>query len=113
MSEERRAQVTPTEGLHVVLDLGRVCDAAEVVVNGRRFEPLLVPPFTVDVTDCLRVGENEIKVTVTSTLYNQLVGYGRVGGRDWKHFRGRKELAPTGLIGPVTLVPKWRVEIQA
>ncbi|NLF02509.1 MAG: hypothetical protein GX601_16195 [Anaerolineales bacterium] len=99
------------QGLRLTLDLGRVCDVAEVVVNGRRFEPLLSYPFAVDITDWVRVGDNEIKITVTATLRNQLVQYGRLGGADWKQFRGRRELAPSGLLGPVTLVPEWRVEI--
>jgi hypothetical protein len=98
-------------GLRLILDLGRVCDAAEVVINEHRFGPLLAYPYAVDVTDSVRVGENEFKVTVTPTLRNRLIGYGRAGGDNWKQFRGRKELAPTGLIGPVALVPKWRLEI--
>lgn len=98
-------------GLTVALDLGRVHDAAVVVINGQTLPPLLAYPYTVDVTPHLRLGENEIQVTVTPTLYNQLVGYGNAGNENWRHFKGRKDLAPAGLVGPAYLRPAWQLEI--
>ena len=52
-------------------------------------------------------------ITITPTLRNRLVGYARSGSRDWKQFRRCKELAPSGLIGPVRLVTEQRLVIYA
>jgi hypothetical protein len=99
-------------GLHVELDLGRVHDAAEVEINGTRLRALLVVPYTIDVTDYLREGQNLISVTVTPVLRNRLVGYGNCGVRECKQFKGRA-LSPAGLLGPVRLIPAWRIRLAA
>jgi hypothetical protein len=100
-------------GLGITLDLGRVHDAALVEINGKPLPPLLVYPFAADVTGCLREGDNEIRVTVIPTLRNGLIGFGRAGGKHWKQFKRVKEFAPSGLIGPVRLIPEWRLTIGA
>ncbi len=98
-------------GLALTLDLGRVHDAAVVNINGHELAPLLVYPFAVDVTPYLRAGENTVRVTVTPTLRNQLIGWGNAGYKGCKQFRRRKELAPSGLIGPVWLRVAWKLEV--
>jgi len=97
--------------MRVTLDLGRVYDVAVVEVNGQGLPPLLVPPYVADVTPYLRVGENEIRVTVTPTLRNRLIGYGRTRRKAWRQFRRGREAAPSGLVGPVRLIPRWRLEV--
>jgi len=51
----------------VYLDLGRVEVMAQVTLNGRTFDTLWMPPFTLDVTDTLKTGQNKLSVRVTST----------------------------------------------
>ena len=51
----------------VVLDLGKVEIMAQVTLNGKTFDTLWMPPFTLDVTDALKAGKNRIAVRVTST----------------------------------------------
>jgi hypothetical protein len=51
----------------VVLDLGTVEMMAQVTLNGKTFDTLWMPPFTIDVTDALEAGQNKLSVRVTST----------------------------------------------
>ncbi len=51
----------------VTLDLGRVEVMAKVVLNGKEYETLWMPPFVLDVTDAVKAGDNKLQVLVTST----------------------------------------------
>lgn len=70
-----------------MLALGRVCEMAEVSVNGSPEHALLLPPFSLDVTQMLHPGQNTVTVRVTS------VNVTAFEGKPW----------PCGLMGPVTL----------
>jgi len=54
-------------GQRVMLDLGKVEIMAQVTLNGRTYDTLWMPPFTLDVTDALKSGQNRIAVRITST----------------------------------------------
>jgi acetyl esterase/lipase len=79
------------------LDLGKVHDVARIEINGQMLEPLLWPPYSVDITPYLQPGRNSLQVFVSNTLAN-------------KH----GEEVPSGIIGPVSLKPKHysQVELQ-
>ena len=95
-------------GLRLTLDLGRVCDVAQVKVNGEPLpRALLVWPYRVDITDLVHAGSNDVEVVVTPTLRNRLVGYGKAKSKEWKQFRGKRALAPSGLLGPVRIRAEW------
>lgn len=98
------------EGLRLFLELGRVQDVAVIEVNGVALEPLLVYPYTADITGWLAPGVNKIEITVVTTLRNRLVGYGETGDPEYANYACR-ELMPAGLIGPVLVTPKWKVKI--
>lgn len=83
------------DGVRVELDLGAVHDIAEVEVNGVRLPALLWSPHRLDVTDALAEGANHVRVTVTNTQENA---------------RGARTL-PSGLLGPVRLVPSRIVTV--
>ncbi|MGB0744919.1 MAG: glycosyl hydrolase, partial [Opitutales bacterium] len=51
----------------IILDLGKVEVMAQVTLNGKKFDTLWMPPFELDVTDALRVGENSLEVELVST----------------------------------------------
>ncbi|MCP4456276.1 MAG: hypothetical protein GY809_32865, partial [Planctomycetes bacterium] len=51
----------------VHLDLGKVEVMAKVIVNGKTYDTLWMPPFSLDVTDVLKPGRNTLEVLVTST----------------------------------------------
>jgi hypothetical protein len=85
-------QVGPTHlhpSVRLVLSLGAVHDAADVRVNGQLVTTLTHAPFAVDVTRHLRLGENRLEIAVTT-----------MG-------------APSGLLGPVGLIPMYQVSLSA
>ncbi|MBL9205704.1 MAG: hypothetical protein JNN01_11500 [Opitutaceae bacterium] len=110
----------------VELDLGDLWTIADIRVNGRPLGVTWTPPFRMDCTAVLREGENEIVVTVANTWHNRLVGDARLDGpgvtrtnvtvsqgRLWHDGAWRQlELIPSGLMGPVRLVPVARVPIR-
>ncbi len=80
-------------GIPVQLDLGKVCHAAEVWVNGKSVGARLWGPYVFDVSDALRSGENEIRVRVANLINNS---YG--------------DTQESGLFGPVIF--KMAVETE-
>lgn len=59
------------KGQRVTLDLGKVSIMAKVTLNGEAFDTLWMPPFTLDVSDALKPGNNKLQVLVTSTSKGQ------------------------------------------
>jgi hypothetical protein len=99
----------------VELDLGRLWAIGEVWVNGVSLGVVWTAPFSVDCTNALRDGANEIVVEVIGAWQNRLVGEAR--GALPKRTRTNvtqsqrkawKDLEPveTGLFGPVRLVAR-------
>ena len=94
------------KGVRVMLDLGEVKNFAEVKVNGRAFPVLWKPPFRLDVTDALKLGDTafELEVKVTNLWANRLIGDDRLYAPDcqWKErsHRGKKEI-------PIRCIPDW------
>ncbi len=84
------------------LQFDRVCDRADVVVNGHVLAPLLVPPWRCEITGLLVEGQNTMKIVVTPTLRNRLVGYANAGSRDYRQYK-KQPTMPSGLIGDVTV----------
>lgn len=80
-----------------------VYEIATVTLNQRTFDPLLLPPYQVEVTEAIQPGENQIKVVLETTYRNLLVGYGNAGSKLYKSYK-KKDLAPAGLIGKAVLV---------
>jgi len=57
-----------------VLDLGVLNDIAQVRVNGKDAGVLWYPPYTVDITDFLTAGDNDLEIMVTNNWANRLIG---------------------------------------
>ena len=55
------------KGRKIELNLGHVEVMAKVTLNGKEYETLWMPPFALDVTEALNIGDNALKVLVTST----------------------------------------------
>jgi len=117
------------------LDLGRVEVMAEVKLNGKDLGVLWKPPFRVEVTDALKPGENTLEVKVVNLWVNRQIGdeqlpedsdrnpdgtlkswpqwlldgkpspTGRFAFTSWRLWKKNGELAPSGLLGPVRLMP--------
>ncbi len=56
------------------LELGEVCDIAEVRVNGGRAGIAWTSPFSVDVTPFLQEGGNQLEVSVANRAVNRIIG---------------------------------------
>ena len=62
-----------TEGL-VRLQLGQVKHVAEVHLNGQPLGIVWTAPWSVDLTDAVVAGTNELRIQVTNVWVNRLIG---------------------------------------
>jgi hypothetical protein len=99
------------------LDLGKVCQSAQVRLNGRDLGTLITPPFRVAVNQ-LKPKGNVLEVEVTNVSANRIRDLDRRGVK-WKTFNdinfvnldyrpfdaSNWPLRDSGLLGPVTLTP--------
>ena len=124
------------------LDLGDVQNFAEVKLNGKDLGVLWKPPFRLDVANSLVAGENQIEVRVTNLWPNRMIGdeflpedsqrnpngtlqkwpdwlqegkpspTGRQTFTSWRLWKKGDSLLPSGLLGPVRLVPGVVVAVR-
>ena len=103
-------QAVPPRAL---LDLGTVGVVAEVDVNGTIIGKRLWAPYTFDITSALKVGTNNIRISVTSTLFRLMTMpeiVGELKQRGWFNSYAQKvsefkgDRAPAGLLGPVRIL---------
>lgn len=94
----------------VRLNVGTVANLATVYVNGIDCGVVWTAPFEVDITKALRPGKNELRIDVTNTWFNRLLGDGTLPPQQrmtWVNAASlwpkNKPLLPAGLLGPVTL----------
>ncbi len=108
----------------VVLDLGRVCESADVSLNGTRLGTLIGPDFRLRIQPGLLRARNTLEVSVTNLAANRIADMDRRGVQ-WKIFyntdfppHDREDRGPdglfdaskwaprcSGLVGPATLTP--------
>lgn len=96
-------------GTRLQLDLGVVKNVAEVRVNGHFMGVAWKAPFTLDVTDALRAGENRIEIAVSNLWRNRLIGDKQPGATPIAFathdpFTAQTPLLTSGLLGPVALM---------
>jgi len=58
----------------VEISLGKVCDVAEIYLNGKSAGILWKKPFKIDITDLVKAGENELKIEIVNQWVNRLTG---------------------------------------
>ncbi|MCW3092025.1 MAG: DNA-binding protein, partial [Ferruginibacter sp.] len=91
------------------LDLGNVANIGEVFVNGINCGIVWTAPYQVDITKAIHTRKNELKIEVTNTWSNRVVGDQRLPEeKRLTHtnapFRLQaKPLLEAGLLGPVTI----------
>ncbi|MEA3189359.1 MAG: hypothetical protein QOD99_3189 [Chthoniobacter sp.] len=109
-----------------LLDLGVVRESARVKINGRDAGAFWSIPFRGRVGQFLQPGENLLEIEVTNLSANRIRDLDQRGVK-WKIFRNANvngihgkpfdasgwELTPSGLLGPVTLIPMSKAEVQA
>ncbi len=89
--------------------LSKVADLAEVYVNGVSCGVAWTAPYRVEITPALHPGTNTLKIEVTNTWLNRLLGDAALPPEQritWTTANPRRDAKPipAGLLGPVTLV---------
>ncbi len=98
-----------SKGSRVLLNLDGVHDVATVKVNGKECGIVWTAPYTVDITDAVKKGKNELIIDVTNTWANALLGADEGKApfdgiwTNGKYRRAEKTLIPAGLTGPLSL----------
>lgn len=98
-----------TKGQELWLNLGDVKNLAEIIVNGKSLGVLWKPPFRLDVTKALKVGQNKIEIKVTNLWVNRLIGDAQPGVSNkityttMPFYKADSPLLPSGLLGPVRI----------
>ncbi len=110
-------------GGRLTLDLGTVKAIAEVEINGKPVGQAWKPPYSLDVTDALKPGDNVLSIKVTNLWANRLIGDAQPGVTrkyTWTGFdllpptdpvkmlaggwRADSPLLPSGLLGSVRIL---------
>ena len=97
--------------LALELDLGEVHDVAEIWVNHKKIDSLLMRPYRIDIAPYLKAGNNHFEIIVTNTLRNRLVGDGLSNDPHFVMFQRRVFFMPSGMLGPVRLQPEVRKKL--
>lgn len=98
------------EAGRLILDLGKVANVAEVIVNGRSAGYAWKAPYRVDITDLARAGPNRIEIAVANLWPNRLIGDLQPGTErpyawaTYNPFNKDSPLLPSGLLGPVRVL---------
>lgn len=97
------------DGEHIALDLGKVKYMAEVFVNGRSVGARLWPPFTFDIPNGLKKGQNNIRIRIGNIMVNKLRVSDNIGTlRSWGWVFPAFDQYDAGLLGPVKIEVKKR-----
>jgi len=94
----------------VWIDLGKVNNMAEVVVNGKSCGVAWTYPYRVNITKALKAGANQLVIKVTNTWANRLMGDHalpedkRITWTNAPYRLEGRELLPAGLTAPVKLI---------
>ncbi|MEN8157060.1 MAG: glycosyl hydrolase [Bacteroidota bacterium] len=105
------------EGNRIHLDLGDLWLTGDVTVNGAFVGNLWKPPYTIEITEQVKAGENRIRIDIANTWCNRLIGDARnPDGKQYcrTNIDGNEtteadpwtevELRRSGLFGPVKVI---------
>ncbi|MCM3869588.1 MAG: hypothetical protein ND895_02665, partial [Pyrinomonadaceae bacterium] len=96
---------------------GPIREAAVVYINDKRVGSVWCPPYSLDVTGQLQPGQNKIRIMVANTAMNYMAGHSlpdyrllnlRYGERFQAQDMDKVQPIPSGMLGPVRLVPEVR-----
>ena len=105
-----------TPGMRALFE-GPVREAAVVTVNGSRAGAVWCPPYSVDVGELLKGGENVLRIQVGNTAINHMAGRAppdyrllnlRYGERFQPQDMDKVQPVTSGLLGPIRLISKAR-----
>ena len=100
------------------LNLGTVFEVAAVRINGKPSIILWKQPWTLRTDTLLHPGDNLVEIDVTNLWPNRLIGDAQSADArhyTWTNIRKytkNSPLLPSGLLGPVTLEPMYRLPLH-
>ncbi len=105
----------PSKTAAWALDLGAVCHSARIKLNGQNLGTLYTRPWRIVLPQGLLEGANHLELEVTNLMANRLADLDR-NGQPWRRFffvnieyqefdASSWEPLPSGLLGPVRLIP--------
>ncbi len=112
-------------GLKLELDLGKLGNVAEIVVNGKDAGIVWMKGQKCEISHLIKKGQNRLTVYVTNTNINRVSGfkkinpvpvdledkYGSAKATSFPREFGFEPLPPSGLIGPVKIIPIKSIQI--
>lgn len=102
------------DGRELVLDLGEVHHMARVYLNGKDLGLAWKAPYRVDATGALREGWNDLRIEVTNSWANRLIGDAKkpveeaITFTPWQFYLPTAEPIPSGLVGPVRMLARQK-----
>jgi hypothetical protein len=105
------------KGKKLILDLGAVKNLASVSVNGEPLGILWKEPFRVDITSAAKAGANDVEINVVNLWPNRLIGDQklpedkRITWASHSVYKADSPLLPSGLLGPVKVIPMQTVRL--
>lgn len=93
----------------VFLNLEKAGVMAEVIINGKPAGGVWTPPWSVDITQLVLGGANEVEIHVVNNWVNRLIGDSRLPERERitrinvNEIRPDDPLQPSGLLGKITV----------
>jgi len=94
---------------NLFINLNDVTAMAKIYINDQYAGGVWTPPYKVDISKFLKEGENDIKIEVTTTWMNRLIGDSGLPEKErltWLYASGWTKESPlqkSGLIGPVVI----------
>jgi hypothetical protein len=97
-----------------------VCEAAVVYIDNYRIGSVWMPPYSLDVTGKLKLGENNLRIEVANLAVNHMVAHSypnynlqgvrqKYGNRFDPQDLNQLRPLPSGLLGPIQLVARAKV----
>lgn len=93
----------------LMMNLGKVGNLAQVFVNGRDMGIVWKYPYTIEITEALKAGVNDIEIRVTNLWVNRIIGDLQPDCKTkytypaFQFYKADSPLQPSGLMGPVDI----------
>jgi hypothetical protein len=101
---------TSLENKKIFLDLGDMCELAEVHLNGKNLGIAWTPPFRVDITGTVKPTGNQLEIQVVNFWPNRIIGDQflppdqRFTRTNIRKLTQKTPLMESGLLGPVQIL---------
>lgn len=95
------------------ISLGNVHNMARIFLNGQDAGLVWKEPYSTDITDFLKAGENTLEIHVTNTWHNRIIGdlqpdsSDKITWTSYSFYDADSPLRESGLEGPVIISQYW------